>query len=112
MSVTFVGLDDLIQNLGAAATAIQQARISLHADAPYAPFVEKRFPYLEPAEEQTADQVAALVAEGIVEVIETGNTNALKRNLETGAHLMEERAQQLVHVVTGTLRASIHGEIV
>jgi hypothetical protein len=112
VSIEIVGLDDLIQHLNAAGQAIQSVGIRLHADASYAPFVEERFPYLEPAEEQTADQIAALVAEGVIEVIETGDTGALRRNLETGAQLMETRAQELVHVVTGFLRSSIHGEVV
>jgi hypothetical protein len=118
VSITLVGLDDLIQHLNAAGQAISSAGIRLHADAPYAEFVEKGTsrmsarPYLEPAAAQTADQIAALVAEGIVEVIETGDTTALRRNLQTGAQLLETRAQALVHVVTGYLRSSIHGEVI
>src|SRR5436190_5308904 len=105
ISIDIQGLDDLIQHLSAADIAMQDEGIRLSADAPYAEFVERRFPYLAPAEEQTADQVAALVAAGIMEVIETGDTTALRRNLQTGAQLVETRAQELVHVVTGRLRA-------
>jgi hypothetical protein len=117
VSITTQGLDDLIQRLDAAGRAISSIGIRLHADADYAGFVENgtRFmaahPYLGPAEEETADEVAGLAAEGIVEMIETGDAGALRRNLQAGAHLMETRAQAIVHVVTGTLRASIHAEV-
>jgi hypothetical protein len=117
VSIETTGLDDLIQRLDAAGRAIEGVGIRLHADAEYAGFVENgtRFmaahPYLAPAEEETADQVAALAAEGVTAMIETGDASALRRNLETGARLMETRAQAIVNVVRGTLRTSIHAEV-
>jgi hypothetical protein len=117
ISVELVGLDDLIAEFGMVTAALRQAGIRLHADAPYAGFVEhgtRRMaarPYLAPAEERTVGTIAALVAEGIVETLQTGDEGAMRRNLARGAQLVEEEAQSIVHVVTGYLRSTIHAEV-
>lgn len=117
ITVDVQGLDDLIQNIGYADDALRDAGIRLHADAPYAGFVENgtRFmaahPYLAPAEEEVADQIAALIAEGVIEVLQTGDRSAVRRNLERGAQLLQTTAQGIVHVVTGYLRSTIYAEV-
>lgn len=121
MSVTIVadGLNRLTAQFAAAETALAGTALTatLIADAPYAGFVESgtRFmaahPFLAPAAEQSADDLAEAAAEGIAELIETGSADALDRRFRGAVARMETLAQHLVRVRTGFLRSRIRAEV-
>jgi hypothetical protein len=121
VTITFAGdiLDQLIARFAFAERAMQSGALvaRVGSDLGYAGFVEggTRFmaamPYLAPAAEQGGDELAAAVAAGLAETLETGNLDALDARFRAGVEHIEDLAKHLVRVRTGRLRDSIESEV-
>jgi hypothetical protein len=118
VALTIVGLDDLIDRVALVQAAVADPALvaTVGSAEEYAGFVEsgtarmEARPYLAPAEERALPELVDAVAAGAVEVFETGDAGALARRFRAGVGLVETAAENIVHVVTGNLRDSIHEE--
>jgi hypothetical protein len=115
-TATIDGLDALVERLTTLQTALADPTLvfSVGSDVEYAGFVEggttrmAARPYLAPAADQEMPAVLTAVAEGAVEVLETGDAGALKRRFGAAVGLVGTAAQGIVRVRSGNLRTSIH----